>query len=74
VLAARLEQARKLLNVTNLPISRIAEDCGFSSQSHLTARFREAHAATPAEFRAHGRQTQLDANKGRVPGRDVGSR
>lgn len=53
VLSARLEQARKLLGTTNLPISRIAEDCGFSSQSHLTERFREAHAATPAEFRAH---------------------
>ncbi len=35
VLAARLEQARKLLTMTTLPISRIAEDCGFSSQSHL---------------------------------------
>lgn len=53
VLSARLEQARKLLSTTKLPISRIAEDCGFSSQSHLTERFREAHAATPAEFRAH---------------------
>ncbi len=53
ILAARLEQARKLLTMTTLPISRIAGDCGFSSQSHLTARFRSAHAATPAEYRAH---------------------
>jgi len=53
ILAARLEQARKLLTMTALPISRIAEDCGFSSQSHLTERFRTAHAATPAEYRAH---------------------
>jgi len=53
VLAARLEQARKLLTMTTLPIARIAADCGFSSQSHLTERFRAAHAATPAEYRAH---------------------
>jgi AraC family transcriptional regulator len=53
VLAARLEQARKLLTMTTLPISRIAEDCGFSSQSHLTERFRTVHAATPAEYRTH---------------------
>ena len=50
--AARLQQARKLLATTGLPIARIAEDCGYSSQSHLSASFRAAHAATPAEFRA----------------------
>ena len=53
ILAARLEHARKLLTMTALPIARIAADCGFSSQSHLTERFRVAHAATPAEYRAH---------------------
>jgi AraC family transcriptional regulator len=56
VLAARLEQARKLLTMSGLPIARIASDCGFSSQSHLTERFRAAHAATPAEYRANVRR------------------
>ena len=51
VLAARLEQARKLLGTTRMPISRVAEEAGFSSQSHLTSCFRAAHAATPAEYR-----------------------
>ncbi len=51
ILAARLEQARKLLTMTALPISQIAQDCGFSSQSHLTTSFKAAHAATPREFR-----------------------
>ncbi len=51
VMAARLEQARKLLVTTSLPISRIAEDSGFSSQSHLTAAFRAAHAVTPGDYR-----------------------
>ena len=48
IVAARLEQARMLLATTSQPISRIAEDCGFSSQSHFTACFRAAHAPTPA--------------------------
>lgn len=53
VLATRLERARKLLAMTRLPIAHIAEECGFSSQSHFTACFREAHASTPAEYRNH---------------------
>ena len=54
-LAARLDLARKLLTQSTLPISRIAEECGFSSQSHLTASFRAAHSSTPARYRAHVR-------------------
>lgn len=52
VLAARLEQVRKLLSLSEMPLVRIAQECGFSSQSHLTASFRAAHAVTPAQFRA----------------------
>lgn len=52
VLNTRLNQARKLLTLTTMPISRIAEDCGFSNQSHLTACFKKVHAATPAQFRS----------------------
>ncbi|MFI8608115.1 helix-turn-helix domain-containing protein [Pseudomonas sp. NPDC077649] len=51
VLAARIEQARKLLTLSEMPIARIAQECGFSSQSHLTASFRTIHAVTPAQFR-----------------------
>ncbi|HSQ69714.1 MAG TPA: AraC family transcriptional regulator [Steroidobacteraceae bacterium] len=51
VLSARLDLARKLLGQSTLPISRIAEECGFSSQSHLTASFRAAHATTPLKYR-----------------------
>lgn len=51
VLSARLEQARKLLTITSMSISRIADECGFSNQSHLTSCFRLAHAITPAEYR-----------------------
>lgn len=53
VLSLRLEQARKLLTFSKTPIAHIAQECGFSSQSHLTASFRMAHACTPAAFRIH---------------------
>ena len=56
VLAARLDLARKLLTQSTLPIARIAAECGFSSQSHLTASFRAAHSTTPAQYRAHTRK------------------
>lgn len=56
VLAARLDLARRLLTQSTLPISRIVEECGFSSQSHLTASFRAAHSTTPAQYRAHVRR------------------
>ena len=55
VLAARLDLARKLLTQSTLPIARIAAECGFSSQSHLTASFRAAHSTTPAQYRTHTR-------------------
>jgi AraC family transcriptional regulator len=53
VLTARLEQARTMLTTSNQSIARIAQDCGFSSQSHLTSSFRKLHAVTPAQFRVH---------------------
>ena len=52
VLGARLDQVRKFLGTTRMPISRIAEECGFSSQSHLTTSFSKRYSATPAEYRS----------------------
>ncbi|MBU6472493.1 MAG: helix-turn-helix transcriptional regulator [Alphaproteobacteria bacterium] len=61
VLNARIEQARKLLATTSFPIYRIAQECGFSSQSHLTASFKASHVATPAEYRASIQRSQRRA-------------
>lgn len=52
VMSLRIERARKLLSQSTWPISQIAQVCGFSSQSHLTASFRAVHGVTPARFRA----------------------
>lgn len=52
IMSTRLEQGRKWLSMSSMPIAQIAQECGFSSQSHFTACFRAAHAVTPAAFRA----------------------
>jgi AraC family transcriptional regulator len=61
VLAARLDLARKLVAQSTMPISRVAQECGFSSQSHLTASFRAAHSTTPAQYRTHFRLRNVNS-------------
>lgn len=48
----RIERARTLLTQSTMPIAMVADQSGFSSQSHLTRCFREVHAITPADFRS----------------------
>jgi AraC family transcriptional regulator len=47
----RVEQAKVLLAVTQLPIIEIAEQVGFSNQSHFTSQFRKLTGATPKQYR-----------------------
>lgn len=47
----RLEQARKLLLETDLPISEIAATVGYQSQSHFTRVFKSITGLTPRIFR-----------------------
>ena len=51
ILGLRLQRASELLTRTDFSIERIAQDCGFSSQSHLTAAFKSAYGVTPAKFK-----------------------
>lgn len=50
VLELRLERARVLLQGTRLPLTEIALQCGFSSQSHFTAHFARHIGLSPARF------------------------
>ena len=52
VIEQRLSKARLLLRSTDVPISRIATECGFASPSHLCSKFRGRTAASPSEYRA----------------------
>ena len=47
----RLRQAKWLLVQTEKTLSEIAYECGFSSQSHLCARFKRSVFCTPGEYR-----------------------
>lgn len=47
----RLRQAKWLLVQTEKTLSEIAYECGFSSQSHLCARFKRSAFCTPGEYR-----------------------
>ena len=51
VIRERTEKAKALLTGTDLPVSVVAQDCGFSDQAHLTRHFRRLVGTTPARFR-----------------------
>jgi AraC-like DNA-binding protein len=48
----RLERAKTLMRRTNLPLALIAQEAGFSDQSHLTSVFRRENGVTPGHYRA----------------------
>jgi transcriptional regulator GlxA family with amidase domain len=47
----RLDRARSLILNTTLPMVRVAESVGFSSQSHLTSSYHAQFGITPAQQR-----------------------
>ncbi|HET8726800.1 MAG TPA: AraC family transcriptional regulator [Alphaproteobacteria bacterium] len=50
VLRRRIEQARARIRAGNQSLADIALACGFSGQSHFTARFRQVTGMTPRQF------------------------
>ena len=51
VLAQRLDEARRLLETTELSVARVADACGFGSAVTLRQRFARAYATTPTSYR-----------------------
>lgn len=47
----RIEKARSLLSGTEMPISQVARNSGFSETKHLSIVFRRETGLTPTEFR-----------------------
>lgn len=47
----RLEHAKRLLRDGNIPVSRIAAECGYSSESHFQALFKKINGCTPGTYR-----------------------
>ena len=50
VLGLRIERARQLLANSRLSLAEVAQQCGFSSQSHFTAHFTRQVGISPARF------------------------
>jgi Helix-turn-helix domain len=48
----RVERAKTLMRRTDQPLSWIAQEAGFTDQSHLTTEFRCQIGVTPGRFRA----------------------
>jgi AraC family carnitine catabolism transcriptional activator len=51
ITARRLERAQSLVRHSHLPLAAVADAVGFSSQSHLTLRYRQHYGVTPAQHR-----------------------
>jgi AraC-like DNA-binding protein len=49
--AVRIQAAQRLLTTSSKTVVQIAEEVGYTDQSHLTKRFREATGMTPAAYR-----------------------
>ena len=54
--ALRLESAVALLNTTNIPVSEVAQRCGFSASGYFIRIFRRHFGVTPRDYRRRERQ------------------
>ena len=55
---ARIHQAKQLLATTNLPVSAIAENCGYASLAHFRDTFRKEAGANPLTWRKSHREAR----------------
>ena len=51
----RIEQAARLVIKPRIPISEIAQNCGFASHSHLCREFKAHFGVAPSEYRSRNR-------------------
>lgn len=51
ILSIRINEAKKLLLNTNLPLLTIAEKVGFNSNTYFSNYFKQAEGMSPTEFR-----------------------
>ncbi|MEO5715614.1 MAG: substrate-binding domain-containing protein [Luteolibacter sp.] len=52
----RIERAKNLLTTSDLPVSAIAERCGYQSNERLTVNFRASVGVPPASYRRGSRE------------------
>ncbi len=59
VISSRIKYARDLLVSGNLPISEIAEICGYGNTEHFIRQFKAIMHMTPGQYRKQNRRTTL---------------
>jgi AraC family transcriptional regulator len=47
----RIQRAQRLLATSDMPITQIALDCGFTNQAHFAAAFRRLVGLSPRAYR-----------------------
>ena len=52
VMQRRMDKAQQQVRYTTLPLTEIALNCGYSSASHFSNRFKAATGSTPSQLRA----------------------
>jgi transcriptional regulator GlxA family with amidase domain len=55
----RLRYAKWLLSETDMPVTRIAIDCGFSDGAHFSRDFASVYKSSPTTFRRGARSSRL---------------
>ncbi len=55
LISYRLNEAKKLLRSSELPITEICYECGFSDSSYFGKAFRKAYGLSPREYRSHNK-------------------
>jgi transcriptional regulator GlxA family with amidase domain len=67
LMSLRVEEARRLVSDTALPLARVSELCGFRDAAHFSRRFRQAFKESPLQARRRTRRMEGadDADKKR---------
>lgn len=60
----RIENAKKLLERTDMTITDIARDCGYSSYNYFVRQFRMSVGESPSEYREKKRKETENENSG----------
>ena len=56
----RIEAAKELLRDSSVPLSRIAENCGFTNQQHFAKIFKKQTGLTPGRYRKNSGNNYLE--------------
>jgi len=56
VTAVKMDEAKRLLDITQKPLQEIADYLGFSSQSHIQNTFKKVTGITPVQYRKETRK------------------